>query len=126
MAKEWDIDPAQFSGLVEEEVGKRLRIISMALLSEIVTRSPVDTGRFRANNQISLGAPDYGVTAEVDKSGASTTQQGSAVIARGQPYSVIYIQNNLPYAESLENGHSKQAPAGVYAVSFHGVSQAYK
>ncbi|HIA8446854.1 TPA: HK97 gp10 family phage protein, partial [Escherichia coli] len=39
---------------------------------------------------------------------------------------VIYIQNNLPYAEALENGHSQQAPTGVYANAFHGVLQAYK
>jgi len=126
MAKGWDFDPSAFVGLVEEDVGKRLRIISMALLAEIVQRSPVDTGRFRANNQVSLGGPDYGITTEVDKSGAATLQQGSAVIAQGKPYSVIYIQNNLPYAEALENGHSKQAPTGLYANAFHGVTQAYK
>lgn len=126
MAQGWDFDPSAFVGKVEEDVGKHLRIISMALLTEIVTRSPVDTGRFRANNQVSIGSPDYSELAAVDTSGAETIQQGSAVIAKGKPFSVIYIQNNLPYAEPLENGHSKQAPTGVYANSFHGVSQAYK
>lgn len=126
MAQGWDFDPSAFSAKISDEVGKRLRIISMALLTEVVTRSPVDTGRFRANNQVSLGAPDYASTESTDASGAQTIQQGSAVIAQGMPYSVIFIQNNLPYAESLENGHSKQAPTGVYANSFHGVSQAYK
>ncbi|PIJ42833.1 hypothetical protein [Tatumella sp. OPLPL6] len=126
MAQGWDFDPSAFTGKVEEDVGKHLRIISMALLTEIVTRSPVDTGRFRANNQVSIGYPDYSELAAVDTSGAATIQQGSAVIAKGKPFSVIYIQNNLPYAEPLENGHSKQAPTGVYANSFHGVSQAYK
>ncbi|WP_241640025.1 HK97 gp10 family phage protein [Rosenbergiella epipactidis] len=126
MAQGWDFDPSAFTGKVEEDVGKHLRIISMALLTEIVTRSPVDTGRFRANNQVSIGSPDYSELAAVDTSGAATIQQGSAVIAKVKPFSVIYIQNNLPYAEPLENGHSKQAPTGVYANSFHGVSQAYK
>lgn len=126
MAKGWDLDPSLFAGMVAEDVGKRLRIISIQLLNEIVQRSPVDTGRFRANNQVSIGSPDYTSTMATDKSGGTTLQQGSAVIAQGQPYSVIYIQNNLPYAEPLENGHSQQAPAGIYAVSFHGVAQAYK
>jgi hypothetical protein len=126
MAKSWDNDPTLFAGLIEEEVGKKLRIISLALLSEIVQRSPVDTGRFRANNQVSIGSADYSELSAVDISGAATIQQGSAVIAQGRPYSVIYIQNNLSYAEALENGHSQQAPAGVYALAFHGVSQAYK
>ncbi|HFV9291451.1 TPA: HK97 gp10 family phage protein [Serratia fonticola] len=126
MAKSWDIDPSQFMQQVDADVCKKMRIIAMALLGEIVQRSPVDTGRFRANNQVSIGSPEYTSTSATDKSGGATLQQGSAVIAQGQPYSVIYIQNNLPYAEPLENGHSKQAPAGIYAVSFHGVAQAYK
>ena len=126
MAKGWSIDPLAFVGQVEEDVGKRLRFISLQLLNEIVQRSPVDTGRFRANNQVSIGSPEYSVTDATDKSGGATLQQGSAVIAQGKPFSVIYIQNNLPYAEALEDGHSQQAPSGIYAVSFHGVAQAYK
>ncbi|HCC5759898.1 MULTISPECIES: HK97 gp10 family phage protein [Citrobacter] len=126
MANGWSIDPSVFMNQVEEDVGKKLRFISLQLLNEIVSRSPVDTGRFRANNQVSIGSPEYSTTDTTDKNGSVTLQQGSAVIAQGKPYSVIYIQNNLPYAEPLENGHSQQAPAGIYAVSFHGVTQAYK
>jgi len=126
MAKTWSIDPSLFVKQVEEDVGKKLRFISLQLLNEIVMRSPVDTGRFRANNRVTMGSPDYASSASTDKAGGQTLQQGSAVIAQGKPYSVIYIQNNLPYAESLEDGHSQQAPEGIYAVSFHGVMQAYK
>jgi len=126
MAKSWDNDPLLFAGLVAEDVGKKLRIISMALLTEIVQRSPVDTGLFRNNNVVSIGSADFSTTQETDKAGGQAIQRGSAVIAQGQPYSVIYIQNNLSYAEALELGHSKQAPTGVYANSFHGVTQAYK
>lgn len=126
MANGWSIDPSVFMNQVEEDVGKKLRFISLQLLNEIVSRSPVDTGRFRANNQVSIGSPEYSTTDTTDKNGSVTLLQGSAVIAQGKPYSVIYIQNNLPYAEPLENGHSQQAPAGIYAVSFHGVTQAYK
>lgn len=126
MAKSWSVDPSLFINQVEEDVGKKVRFISLQILNEVVYRSPVDTGRFRANNQVSVGSPDYGVTEATDKSGGSTLQQGSAVIARGKAFDVIYIQNNLPYAVPLENGHSKQAPSGIYAVSFHGVTQAYK
>ncbi|MEN0582271.1 HK97 gp10 family phage protein [Phytobacter palmae] len=126
MAKAWSIDPTLFVKQVEEDVCKQLRVISIQLLNEIVMRSPVDTGRFRANNHVSIGSPDFSVTANTDKSGGPTLQQGSAVIAQGKPYSVIYIQNNLPYAEALENGHSKQAPTGLYANAFNGITRAYK
>lgn len=126
MAKAWSVDPNAFSSRVEEDVGKRLRIISLALLSEIVLRSPVKSGMFRANNIVTLGTPEYDDIYDFDLNGARTIQQGNAVIAQGKPFSVIYIQNNLPYAERLEHGHSKQAPTGVYANAFNGVSQAYK
>jgi hypothetical protein len=140
MAKGWDNDPSLFAGLVEEEVGKKLRIISMALLTEIVQRSPVGNpdlwispapkgytgGSFRASHIVSLGSPDYSEPSAPDRVGTKTIQQGAAVVAQGKPFSVIYIQSNLPYSERLENGHSKQAPTGVYANAFHGVTQAYK
>lgn len=126
MAKSWDNDPLLFAGLVAEDVGKKQRIISLALLTEIVYRSPVKDGYFRNSTVVSIGSPDYSYPAEPDKSESGPIQRGNAVIAQGKPYSVIYIQNNRPYAEKLENGHSKQAPAGVFGVSFHGVTQAYK
>ena len=126
MAKGWDLDPSIFAGLVEEQVGMKIRAISIQILNKIDEASPVDTGRFRRNNMVSLMSPDYSITGEVDPGGVMALQIGIAVISKAANYGIIYIQNNLPYAESLENGHSKQAPTGVYANSFHGVSQAYK
>jgi hypothetical protein len=126
MAKGWSIDPSVFANTVKEVVGKKLRVISIQLLNEVVMRSPVDTGRFRTNNHVSVGTADFLKLSEVDKTGTETLQRGCAVINAASPYAVVYIQNNLPYSEALENGHSQQAPAGIYAVSFHGVVQAYK
>ena len=39
--------------------------------------------------------------------------------------SLIYIQNNQPYAERLENGWSDQAPQGIYKTTFTYISQKY-
>jgi hypothetical protein len=55
-----------------------------------------------------------------------TFLNGKNIIDQAPAYSVLYIQSNLPYSVPLENGHSTQAPTGVYAVSFNGVIQAYK
>jgi hypothetical protein len=95
------------------------------MLNEIVLRSPVDTGRFRGNNIVSVGAPVYASSENLDPSGSETIQRGLSAMSGLEPYTQVYIQNNLPYATALEDGHSKQAPGGVYAVSFNGVSQAY-
>lgn len=121
----WSTPPSFFSGVVKDELSKRIRVIAMAMLNEIVLRSPVDTGRFRGNNIVSVGAPVYTSTVNVDPTGAETINQGLSAMTGLEPFTQVFIQNNLPYAVPLEDGHSKQAPAGIYAVSFNGVSQAY-
>lgn len=122
----WSTPPSLFTGLVEEALTQRVRVIALAMLNEIVLRSPVDTGRFRGNNIVSVGAPVYTSSANVDPTGSETIQQGVRVMTGLEPYTQVFIQNNLPYAVPLEDGHSKQAPAGIYAVSFNGVSEAYR
>jgi len=121
----WSTPPSLFAGVVEEELTQRVRVIALAMLNEIVLRSPVDTGRFRGNNIVSVGAPVYASSENLDPSGSETIQRGLSAMSGLEPYTQVYIQNNLPYATALEDGHSKQAPGGVYAVSFNGVSQAY-
>jgi hypothetical protein len=121
----WSIPPTAFIDQIESDLTKQARIIAMALLGEIVLRSPVDTGRFRGNTTVSIGAPVFSNSDKVDKSGSATISAGNAALNGLKPYSVIYIQNNLPYAERLENGHSKQAPNGVFGLAFTGVAAAY-
>jgi hypothetical protein len=121
----WSTPPSLFAGVVEEALAQRVRVIALAMLNEIVLRSPVATGRFRGNNLVSVGAPVYSSIEAVDKSGGDTIQRGLSVMSGLEPFTQVFIQNNLPYAQALEDGHSKQAPGGIYAVSFHGVSQAY-
>nr|WP_047280511.1 HK97 gp10 family phage protein [Pseudomonas lundensis] len=123
----WSVPPSLFADVVEEDLTKRVRTIALAMLQEIVLRSPVDTGRFRNNNIVSIVSPVYASTVETDASGAGTISRGSAAMSGLEPYTTVFIQNNLPYAQRLEDGHSKQAPpGGIYAASFHGVSQAFK
>ena len=126
MAKAWDIEPSIFAGMIEEDVGLKIRYIAMQILTAIDIAAPVDTGRFRINNLVSLLHPDFGISDNVDPNGTIAVQRGIGVISKAANYGVIYIQNNLPYAEALENGHSQQAPTGVYANAFHSVLQAYK
>lgn len=126
MAAGWTTPPTLFADQVDEEVARRVRVIAMAMLNEVVLRSPVDTGRFRGNNIVSIGAPVYAQTDKVDTSGGATISAGVAELSGLEPFTVVYIQNNLPYAERLENGHSKQAPSGIYELAFIGVSEAYK
>ncbi|PAW51656.1 hypothetical protein CKQ80_23880 [Pseudomonas moraviensis] len=121
----WSTSPSLFADVVEQDLSKRIRVIAMAMLNEIVLRSPVDTGRFRGNNIVTVGAPVYTATESLDPSGGLTITRGLAAMTGLEPYTQVFIQNNLPYAAELEDGYSKQAPAGIYETSFNGVSQAY-
>lgn len=52
MAKAWDIEPSIFAGMIEEDVGLKIRYIAMQILTAIDIAAPVDTGRFRNNNLV--------------------------------------------------------------------------
>lgn len=135
----WSTSPSLFADVVEQDLAKRQRAIAMAMLGEVVLRSPVGNpdlwkgpappgyvgGRFRGSHIVSIGSPVHTETTKIDQGGGETIGRGAAVLSGLEPYTVVYIQTNLPYAQKLEDGHSGQAPGGVYAVSFNGVSQAY-
>lgn len=94
--------------------------IGLEAIKRVVLKSPVNTGRFRGNWALSIGAIDTTTTETVDPSGGATIARGQAAIApygATEGFPMVYIQNNLPYAEPLENGHSKQAPAGVVGLT---------
>lgn len=96
--------------------------IALDALRLVVKKSPVDTGRFRGEWQLSLTRTTK-LTNRLDKRRRGTNPNGDVVaqeaanIASADPYGVIWLTNALPYAEALENGHSKQAPQGVLALS---------
>ena len=101
MAKAWDIEPSIFAGMIEEDVGLKIRYIAIQILNAIDIAAPVDTGRFRNNNMVSLQHPDFGISDNVDPNGTIAVQRGIGVISKAANYGIIYIQNNLPYAEAL-------------------------
>lgn len=121
----WSLSPVALMDQIESDLTRQARIIAMALLGEIVLRSPVDTGRFRGNIIVSIGAPVFATVDKSDKSGGSTLAAGQAALEGLKPYSLIYLQNNLAYAERLENGYSKQAPGGVFGLALTSVAAAY-
>lgn len=110
-----------------------LRAVTIALLNNVVVRSPVGNpdlwkgdkygfirpptgyvgGRFRANWQVTIGSPAEGTIEAVDPIGQIPILSAQTVIADARCGPTIYIVNNLPYAIRLEYGWSKQAPAGM-------------
>lgn len=70
-------------------------------------------GRFRGNWQYSFGAMPRGFTDAIDKSGASTLSAIVSSALSGNAVGVHYLSNNLPYAQRIEDGWSRQAPQGI-------------
>jgi hypothetical protein len=95
-------------------------------LQKIVMRTPVKTGRARANWVVTRSAFYAGHWfKKTDPDGQSTIAKGWRVINKLKAYENCYIQNNLPYAERLENGWSKQAPNGMVKVTMYELAEKY-
>ena len=118
----------QFTFEMEKELGeietKKLlplkQKISMQAMAGVTQMMPVDSGRAKGNTLASVGAPNFTYTENTDKSGDATIAKAqTAIMADRDPYAPVYVQNNLPYIEALEGGHSKiQAPFGMFGVTF--------
>jgi hypothetical protein len=82
------------------------------IASRLDERSPVDTGRFRANWNYGLGAPDLSTTTATAPASGGASGRIIAQIPEQASGKVHFISNSLPYAQSLEDGSSRQAPHG--------------
>lgn len=99
-----------------EEDAIPLAVAKIALdgFSEIVKRTPVDTGRARGNWQIGINVRPTGEIARKDKTGTTAVNDAAIkLIARPLPrYPVIYITNNVGYIAVLEQGGFKPPNPG--------------
>lgn len=90
-----------------------VRKIGVDVLTSVVKKSPVKSGRFRANWTVSIGAVLNRTVETLDPNGDATIAEQGAKVANFSVGPSIYLTNSLPYAQRLENGYSRQAPAGM-------------
>lgn len=113
-----------------------IKKICLDLTSSIVLKTPVDTGRARANWQASVGQPNNSITTSTDKSGRAAISAASTA-ANKAPGKIFYLTNNLSYIASLEfglysagpktiGGFSNQAPNGMVRISINEVQRALR
>jgi hypothetical protein len=125
---------AQIQAWIDKTKGNADKVVRYALLTldtRLVNRSPVGDasywihpapksyagGRFRGNWQVSIGSPANSILDVTDKDGSSTLAAGAAVIAVAKAGDIHYLINNLPYAQRIEKGWSRQAPIGLVAIT---------
>lgn len=93
-----------------------VRKVGLDLMTSLVLKSPVDTGRFRGNWQVQYNLVP-GALPTLDKSGGPTIAAANGALQSFAVGQTFYLVNHLPYAIPLEYGHSKQAPAGMVRIT---------
>jgi len=121
---------SQDIGAFVEKTGLSLNLVLRKLAFDafagLLMRSPVDTGRFRASWRIGINRVDLSVEPERADSLnirsrfalQSAPAPSGGLIQTAKFGDTIHLSNNLPYAQALEHGHSKQAPQGVLGRTF--------
>lgn len=119
MASEtFGLDIARFVEKAKAAPEQVVRKVGLDLASRVVLRSPVDTGRFRANWNVAFGRVDTLTTPSTDKTGGKTLERVRVQLNGWTAGQDIYLTNSLPYAIRLEYGWSKkQAPMGMVRIT---------
>lgn len=117
MSTDFELAIANFIKKAKKNPETVMRQVSLKLFSAIIKSSPVDTGRFRGNWQTTGATPATGLIAGVDPTGNKAVNSAATYITNSPNWYQFTLTNNLPYAERLEYGWSKQAPVGMVRVN---------
>lgn len=98
---------------VDPAIERRQKAMAMAIYQKLIEATPVDTGRARSNWWMDT-APSVTII-EPDDTSSGMAQAASMMGRNIELGSTIYISNNLPYIQRLDDGYSGQAPAGMTA-----------
>lgn len=122
----WKNKPSNFALDVVKNADDHLKKIVGETLQQVIVRSPVMDGEFRASHKVTLDRPQNAYEKGFDLSGGATLAEGLKVASTAKIGGLVYIQTLSPYGTRLENGWSQQAPNGVYALSYQSVVSKYK
>ena len=100
-------------------IAKQIVGLVFEIHAELVQATPVDLGWARAHYIPRIATP-YRETFDGDPTAAGAGQSNAKALQElygiAHSYKIemgpIYISNNVPYIQKLNDGHSKQAPAG--------------
>lgn len=112
---------AKLNGRIQTAASETAKDVAIAVVTDLANKTPVDTSNALSNWQVTLDEP---ATQEIKPyfpgymgstqraSAAQTINEGRSALGRKKPGQKIYITNNAPYIRALNNGSSKQEPAG--------------
>lgn len=126
---------------VKKQVEAKIHSYGFNLLQNLALATPILTGQAKANWQASIGRPDglfiglHGPTSDLldlahrppqAVDWAAYQEQAQAVVYSYTVGQVLYIYSNLPYIQKLNDGSSRQAPAGFVETAIIAASAAVK
>lgn len=126
------LDLQAFAKKAESRADIAVKLVVAKVAESVIEMSPVGDGsywkspppkgylggRFRGNWDYGFNAPPTKQFDKVvDESGAISTLRIRQGFSAAPTAGIHYIANNLPYAERLENGWSRQAPVGMVGVT---------
>jgi hypothetical protein len=97
---------------MDNDIAKSVQSFSAKVLSSLVKKTPVDHGCAENNWNLSHGKIDFS-TVDCKRNPALNVDVLKTITGKKD----VYITNSLPYIKALENGHSKQAPKGMVALT---------
>jgi len=116
--KIWKSNLKKAGEIYREKKLSQVRAVTLQALREVMLGSPVDTGRFRSNWMVSAGKRNKVLNETYHKDNKSgkkdqpvsvdELEASQKEIAKLGDQEKLYISNNLPYAQRLEEGHSSQ------------------
>lgn len=119
-------------GLRAELIPDFQRKITFEAFTRIVQRTPRDTGRAANSWIVSVGEPDDTVADQGaggrtgDPPNAFQLAEAAARLRALKAGDDSYVQTNLDYPQYLEDGSSRQAPAGMVRVTVMEIEQAFR
>ncbi|MFW1959179.1 hypothetical protein [Acinetobacter johnsonii] len=122
----WKNKPTNFALTALKDADQHVQKIVGEVLQQVITRSPVMDGEYRASHKVTLDSPQIAYEKGFDLSGGATLAEGLKVASTAKIGGLVYIQSLSPYGTRLENGWSQQAPNGVFALAFQSVASKYK
>lgn len=108
---------------LEAFIGRVIAALALNIVANLVRApseggTPVDTGWARANWVPRIGEPFKGTAGtreQAEAGNVSQAEQGAGLadlVGYRQERGKVYVTNNVPYIVRLNEGSSKQAPAG--------------
>lgn len=115
----------QFQRLVPQRAAYVKKMAGIMAYERLSRQAPVLTGRYRWGFNPSVNGIDYAVPPPAPKQDRNTGTQvyypydsarARKAFMKVSLTDTLIVSNSVPYAEALENGHSKKAPNGIFRV----------